>query len=106
MRSNKQQKKKEIKMTLTNLILTVNLRLQSNLQFPNKLRPTYEMVLSLLREGTFSIGEGGWGWARAPEGRVINKFLQIGKGQTCFICNRGKVTVFFWQGKNYSMSLS
>ena len=99
MRSNKQQKKKEIKMTSTNLILTVILRLQSNLQFPNKLRPTYEMVLSLLREGTFSIGEGGWGWARAPEGRVINKFLQIGKGQTCFICNRGKVTVFFGKGK-------
>ena len=45
MRSNKQQKKKEIKMTSTNFILTVILRLQSNLQFPNKLRPTYDCVL-------------------------------------------------------------
>ena len=32
-------------MTSTNLILTVILRLQSNLQFPNKMRPTYDCVL-------------------------------------------------------------
>ena len=31
--------------------------------------------------------------------------LQIGEGQTCFILNPGRVIVFFWQGKNYSMSL-
>ena len=29
----------------------------------------------------------------------------IGEGQTCFLRNRGRITVF-WQGKNYSMSVS
>ena len=48
---------------------------------------------------------GGEGWAGASEGRVISKlFLQI--GQTCFIRNRGRVTVFFGKEKNYSKSLS
>ena len=56
-------------MTSTNLIFTVILRLQTNLQFPNKLRPTYEMVLSLLREGAFSIWEGvGVGRGSGGEG--------------------------------------
>ena len=99
MRSNKQQKKKEIKMTSTNLILTVNLRLQSNLQFPNKLRPTYEMVLSLLREGYVFYWGGGWGWAGALEGRVINKFLQIGEGQTCLFATGGRLRFFLAREK-------
>ena len=39
----------------------------------------------------------GWGWAGAPEGRVISKYfkLQIKEGQTYFIRNRGRVAVFF-----------
>ena len=43
--------------------------------------------------------EGG-GWVGASEGRVMSKFfffLQI--GQTCFIRNRGRVTVFFGKEK-------
>ena len=36
------------------------------------------------------------GWAGALEGRVISKyFSKIGKGQTCLIRSRGRVTVFF-----------
>ena len=42
---------------------------------------------------------GGGGEAGASEGRVINKFLQIGEGQPCFIPNRGRVTVFFGKEK-------
>ena len=57
------------------------------------------MVLSLLREGTFSIGEGGGGGPGLRRGGSLINFLQIGEGQTCFIRNRGKVTVFFGKGK-------
>ena len=65
------------------------------------------MVLSLLREGTFSIGEGGgWGWAEAPEGRVINKFFTNWGGSNLFYSQPGEGHSFFWQGENYSMSLS
>ena len=39
---------------------------------------------------------GGQGLRRG--GSLIN-FLHIGEGQTCFIRNRGKVTVFFGKGK-------
>ena len=105
MRSNKQQKKKEIKMTSTNLILTVNLRLQRNLQFPNKLRPTYEMVLSLLREGTFSIGEGGGGGPGLWRGGSLINFYKLGRVKPVYL-QPGEGYGFFWQGKNYSMSLS
>ena len=55
-----------------------------------------------VREGTFFIGGGGPGLWRG--GSFVN-ILQIVEGQTCFICNRGRVIVF-WQGKNYSMSVS
>ena len=57
-----------------------------------------------VREGTFLIG-GGSGPGLRRGGSLVN-ILQIGEGQTCFLRNRGRVTVFFWQGKNYSMSLS
>ena len=60
-----------------------------------------------IMEGTLIIVlllRGGGGWVGASEGRVISKF-EIGEGQTCFIRNRGRVS-FFWQGKNYSLSLS
>ena len=51
-----------------------------------------------IREGTFFIGGGGW--AGASEGRVLsNFFIQIGKGQTCFILSRGRVTVFLARNK-------
>ena len=50
------------------------------------------------------MGEGGE--AGASEGRVISKFLQIGEGQPCFIPLPGEGHSFFWQGKNYSISLS
>ena len=69
----------------------------------------------------FLLGGGGGGrWAGASEGRqprplpffkgkalgtrlegrvLSNFFLQIGRGQTCFILNRGRVTVFFGKEK-------
>ena len=53
-----------------------------------------------VREGTFLIAAGGPG---LPRGGSLVIFLQIGEGQTCFILNPGRVIVFFWQGKNYSM---
>ena len=101
MRSNKQQKKKEIKMTSTNLILTVILRLQSNLQFPNKLRPTYEMVLSLLREGTFSIGEGGGGGGGPGlrrGGSLIN-FYKLGRVKPVSFATGGRLRFFLAREK-------
>ena len=55
-----------------------------------------------IREGTFFIGRGGPGLRK--RGSFVN-ILQIGEGQTCFICNRGRAIVFC-QGKNYSMSVS
>ena len=57
----------------------------------------------VLREGTFFvIGGGGPGLRRG--GSFVN-ILQIGEGQTCFICSRGRVIVF-WPGKKFSMSAS
>ena len=38
------------------------------------------------------MGVGGPGLRR---GGLLVFFLQIGEGQTCFIRNRGRVTVFF-----------
>ena len=46
------------------------------------------------------------GWAGALEGGSLANILQIGEGQTCLILSRGRVTVFFWQGKYYSTSIS
>ena len=39
---------------------------------------------------------GGPGLRR---GGSLLSFLEIGEGQTCFILNRGRVTVSFWYGK-------
>ena len=55
------------------------------------------------REGTFFIGGGGPGLRRG--GSLVN-ILQIVEGQACFICNQGRVIVFFGKEKNYSMSVS
>ena len=63
--------------------------------------PTPSSKTVLIREGTFFIrggGGGGGGTGLRREGSLIN-FLQIGEGQTCFIRNRGRVTVFFGKEK-------
>ena len=54
---------------------------------------------SLFREGTFF-------WPGASEGRVIGKFFTNWGGSNLFYSQPGKGHSFFWQGKNYSMSLS
>ena len=48
-----------------------------------------------VKEGTFFIGGGG-GLKRG--GSLVN-YLQIGEGQTCFLLNRGRVTVFLTRKK-------
>ena len=52
---------------------------------------------TLIREGTFFMGGGGRGvdGSGLRRGGLLVFFLQIGEGQTCFIRNRGRVTVFF-----------
>ena len=50
-----------------------------------------------VREGTFFIGGGGGPGLRRG-GSLIN-FLQIGEGQSCFILNRGRITVFLARKK-------
>ena len=60
-----------------------------------------------IMEGTLIIVlllQGGDGSELQRGGSLVN-FFKIGEGQTCFIRNRGRVS-FFWQGKNYSLSLS
>ena len=57
-----------------------------------------------IREGTFFIGGGGGGWRGFRRGGSLVIFLQIGKGQTCFIFYTWRVTGFLAR-KNYSMSL-
>ena len=53
-----------------------------------------------LREATFLIWGGGGGWTGALEGRVLsNFFYKLGRVKP------GEGNSFFWQGKNYSMSL-
>ena len=47
----------------------------------------------------FFIGGRGREWAGVSEGRVLSKFFTIGEGQTCFILNRGRVTVFLARKK-------
>ena len=86
------ERKKEIKLKSAPFLAPINLQNQ---------------LLFLRREGMFFIsggrGGGGVGPGLRMAGSLLN-FLQIGEGQTCFIFNRGRVTVF-WQGENYSMSL-
>ena len=53
---------------------------------------------SHVREGTFFIGGGGGGPGLRRGGSSVN-FLQIGEGQTYFIRNRGRVTVFLARKK-------
>ena len=58
-----------------------------------------------VREGTFLIrGEGGW--AGASEGRVISKYFTNWRGSNLFYTQPGEGRGIFWQGKNYSMSVS
>ena len=66
-----------------------------------------DLSAGYLREGTFFIGDGGGG-AGGPglrRGGSLVIFLQIEEGQTCFIPNRGRVTVFFARKKSMSWSL-
>ena len=60
-----------------------------------------DLSAGYLREGTFFIGGGG-GLRR---GGSLVIFLKIEEGQTCFIPNRGRVTVFFARKKSMSWSL-
>ena len=47
----------------------------------------------------FIVGEGGGeGGPGLRRGGLLVNFLQLGECQTRFICNRGRTTVFFWQG--------
>ena len=48
-------------------------------------------------------GRGGMGMGFGGGG-VLSNFFTNGEGQTCFILNRERVTVF-WARENYSMSL-
>ena len=48
---------------------------------------------------------GGGGGLGLRRGRSLVNFSQIGEGQTCFIRNRGRATVFLAR-KNYFLSLS
>ena len=50
--------------------------------------------------GNFSqIGGGGGGGGGLGRGRSLVNFSQIGEGQTCFIRNRGRATVFLARKK-------
>ena len=55
-------------------------------------------VIQLVKEGTFFIVGGGGGPGLRRGGSLVN-FLQIGEGQTCFIVNRRRVTVFLARKK-------
>ena len=53
------------------------------------------------REGTFFIAGGGggaWGGGLRRGGSSVT-IVQIGEGQPCFMCNRGRVTGFFGKEK-------
>ena len=56
-----------------------------------------------IRVGTFFIGRG---WAGASEGRVISKYFTNWGGSNLFYMQPGEGHRIFWQGKNYSMSVS
>ena len=45
------------------------------------------------------VGKGGGGEPGLRRGGSLVSFLQIGEGQTCFIRNRGRVTIFFGKEK-------
>ena len=47
----------------------------------------------------FLLGGGGGSGPGFRRGGSLVNFLQIGEGQTCFILNRGRVTVFFGKEK-------
>ena len=52
--------------------------------------------------GWGGLGGGVGGWVSGPglrRGWSLVNCLQIGEGQTCFTGKRGRVTVFFWEGK-------
>ena len=49
---------------------------------------------------------GGMGGPGLRRGGSLVNVLQIGEAQTCFIRNRGRVTVFLGKEKNLPMSLS
>ena len=53
------------------------------------------LLFNALGKVRFLLG-GGPGLRR---GGSLLSFLEIGEGQTCFILNRGRVTVSFWYGK-------
>ena len=62
-----------------------------NVKFHKNCEKTGKILkISCVREDTFLLGMGS--------GSLV-KFLQIGEGQTCFILNRGRVTVFLARKK-------
>ena len=57
------------------------------------------LLLNALGKVRFLLGGGGVGGPGLWRGGSLVSFLPIGEGQTCFILNRGRVTVSFLQGK-------
>ena len=56
------------------------------------------LLFNALGKVRFLLGGGGGGPGLRRGGSLLS-FLEIGEGQTCFILNRGRVTVSFWYGK-------
>ena len=56
------------------------------------------LLFNALGKVRFLLGGGGGGLGLRRGGSLLS-FLEIGEGQTCFILNRGRVTVSFWYGK-------
>ena len=72
-----------------------------NVKFHKNCEKTGKILkISCVREDTFLLGGGGGDGPglRMGSGSLV-KFLQIGEGQTCFILNRGRVTVFLARKK-------
>ena len=57
------------------------------------------LLFNALGKVRFLLGGGGGGGPGLRRGGSLLSFLEIGEGQTCFILNRGRVTVSFWYGK-------
>ena len=58
------------------------------------------LLFNALGKVRFLLGGGGRGGGPGlRRGGSLLSFLEIGEGQTCFILNRGRVTVSFWYGK-------